>query len=207
MAHPPVLLTAITTTWGPKNYAELHLYIAHSLCPCGTLEYALTQSSPTGKMKSILALPFLLPLATSSPYSVRRATYGPPTSEHFDEVLAGSRKCASSAVVIGRETWAPGNIGVLWGARFRDELVDAFNGDVDVQGINDYPARLVDYHIGGSDTGADSCARMVEKYAAACPASRIFLSGYRYVEVSPPLCSLRRHACGTCFEVYLLTRV
>ncbi|KAK7187688.1 hypothetical protein DPSP01_004523 [Paraphaeosphaeria sporulosa] len=133
-------------------------------------------------MKYLLAftLPALLPLAESTPHPLRRTTYGPQTSSHIDEVLAGSRPCSSSAVVIGRETWAPGNIGVFWGARFRDELVDAFDGDVDVQGIHreDYPANLVDYHIGGSDTGADSCARMVDEYVEKCPGARVFVTGY-----------------------------
>ncbi|KAJ4351595.1 uncharacterized protein N0V89_006938 [Didymosphaeria variabile] len=101
----------------------------------------------------------------------------------MDDVIAGSRNCASSAIMIGRETFAPGNIGVFWGARFRNELLDTFNGDLDVQGIHreDYPANLVDYHIGGSDTGADSCARTIEQYAAKCPDSKIFVSGYSLV--------------------------
>ncbi|KAF9739332.1 hypothetical protein PMIN06_000976 [Paraphaeosphaeria minitans] len=133
-------------------------------------------------MISLLALPLalLLPLATSSPHPNRRTTYGPSNATDIDAVLAGSRSCSSSGVVIVRETWAPGNIGVLWGARFRDEMVDAFGGDVDVQGVHreDYPANLEDYHIGGSDTGADSCARMVEAYAGKCPDARVFVTGY-----------------------------
>lgn len=114
----------------------------------------------------------------------RRLDYGSDTSNHINDVIAGTRRCASNAVMFGRETWAPGNLGVLLGARFRNEVVDAFQGDVDVQGIDrrDYPANLQDYHIGGSDTGANSCARVLDKYAVLCPNTRIFVSGYRYAQ-------------------------
>lgn len=132
-------------------------------------------------MKTLSSALLLSSLVVAKP--TRRDTYGPDTSTHMDEVLAGTRQCASTGVLIARETWAPGNIGVLWGARFRDELLQVFSGDVDVQGVHqeDYPARLVDYHIGGSDTGADSCANLLEQYAAKCPDTPIFLSGYRCV--------------------------
>ncbi|KAJ4300811.1 hypothetical protein N0V90_002899 [Kalmusia sp. IMI 367209] len=117
-------------------------------------------------------------LAIATP--VRRVDYESDTSNHMDDVIAGTKQCASNAVMFGRETWAPGNIGVLLGARFRNELLETFDGDVDVQGIHrdDYPANLQDYHIGGSDTGADSCAKTIDDYAALCPNTKIFVSGY-----------------------------
>lgn len=129
-------------------------------------------------MRSTASLVLFYSLALATP--VRRDASD--TSTDMDDVIADSIICASNAVIFGRGTFDSGNLGVWVGPVLKDSLLDAFSGDVHVQGVNqdDYPANLEDYvKEGGSESCADACAKTVNEYAAKCSDANIFVSGWR----------------------------
>lgn len=120
-----------------------------------------------------------LALATPLPRDTRDAT---DTSTDMDDVLAGTLPCASTAVLFARGTFDSGNLGVWVGPFLKASLLDAFNADVHVQGVNqdDYPANLEDYvKYGGSESCAGACADTLDRYAAKCPGANVFVAGWR----------------------------
>lgn len=94
-----------------------------------------------------------------------------------NELLDG--RCAPIIVLFARGTTEPGNVGDDVGPFFFDQLLALRPGKVIVQGTNDYPATILDYLFGGSDTGAFFMANQVVKAASQCPSSKIVLSGFR----------------------------
>lgn len=94
-----------------------------------------------------------------------------------NELLEG--RCAPIIVLFARGTTEPGNVGDDVGPFFFDQLLALRPGKVIVQGTNDYPATILDYLFGGSDTGAFFMANQVVKAASQCPTSKIVLSGFR----------------------------
>ena len=131
-------------------------------------------------MKSIVPALLFSTLAVATP--TRRSTTD--TSTDVDDVIAGRKPCASSAVVFGRGTFDSGNIGVWTGPQFKEALVEELDGDVHFQGVNreKYPANLDGYaREGGSESCADACAELVEGYAEKCAEAKIFVSGWRFV--------------------------
>lgn len=130
-------------------------------------------------MRSLFATIFLHTLALTTP---TRRDSSEDTSIDIDDVLAGRKLCASNALVFGRGTFDSGNIGVWVGPQFKDALLKELDGDIHVQGVNqyDYPADLDGYaREGGSESCANACAAMVDAYAGKCPEAKIFVSGWR----------------------------
>lgn len=88
-------------------------------------------------------------------------------------------KCAPIIVLFARGTTEPGNVGDDVGPQFFDQLSALEPGRVIVQGTNDYPASILDYLFGGSDSAASSMANQAVRAASQCKGSKIVLSGFR----------------------------
>ena len=80
---------------------------------------------------------------------------------------------------ISRTTEA-GNVGPKVGPYFFSNLTQMKPGKVLFQGVNDYPADIWGYLLGGSDSGAKNMANLVGQANSKCPNSKIVLSGYRH---------------------------
>ncbi|KAI5789693.1 cutinase, partial [Peziza echinospora] len=87
--------------------------------------------------------------------------------------------CAPNIIIHARGTTELGNIGLFAGAPLIAALVDIFlPGKFIVQGVNNYPALVAGYLIGGSPSGARNMADQVNRAAKQCPGSKVFLTGY-----------------------------
>ncbi len=79
------------------------------------------------------------------------------------------------------------NIGSWVGQPFREALREKSGREkVSFQGVSprDYPADLDGYiEDGGPESCAISLGSAVERYADRCPASKIVIAGWRYVDV------------------------
>ncbi|PWW77665.1 Carbohydrate Esterase Family 5 protein [Tuber magnatum] len=91
------------------------------------------------------------------------------------ELIAG--RCNDIIVIFARGTTEPGNVGDDVGPSFFDALAALEPGRVIVQGVN-YPADILGYLQGGSDSGASDMADLVGRAASQCPDSKIVLSGF-----------------------------
>ncbi|KAF8456044.1 cutinase-domain-containing protein [Kalaharituber pfeilii] len=87
--------------------------------------------------------------------------------------------CAPNIIIHARGTFEEGNMGSGVGVPLI-AAVDAElgSGKAIYQGVNNYPADVAGYLIGGSRTGAQNMADQVARAASQCPGSRVFLSGY-----------------------------
>lgn len=76
-------------------------------------------------------------------------------------------------------TYSTGNVGLFAGPPFFTALRNYINGSstLAIQGIP-YPASIPGFLAGGSSFGSGVMALMVNKTAAACPNTKIVLSGY-----------------------------
>lgn len=72
-----------------------------------------------------------------------------------------------------------GNVGIFTGPSFIQALRNYINGTTSlaVQGV-DYPASIPGFLVGGSPSGSFVMAAIANKTAAACPDTKIVLSGY-----------------------------
>lgn len=72
-----------------------------------------------------------------------------------------------------------GNVGIFTGPSFFTALRNYVNGstDVAIQGVP-YPATVTGFATGGSHFGSAVMALMVSRTAAACPKTKLVLSGY-----------------------------
>lgn len=72
-----------------------------------------------------------------------------------------------------------GNVGLFTGPSFVTALRNYINGSTSlaVQGV-DYPASIPGFLVGGSPVGSFIMAAIANKTAAACPNTKIVLSGY-----------------------------
>jgi hypothetical protein len=86
--------------------------------------------------------------------------------------------CPDVAVLFARGTDEPGNMGFLTGPPFTTAMQHYANGTrFAIQGI-DYPATSAGFLGGGSPLGAIAMAVLANETAAACPNTKVVLSGY-----------------------------
>ncbi|KAF3761496.1 family 5 carbohydrate esterase, partial [Cryphonectria parasitica EP155] len=87
--------------------------------------------------------------------------------------------CPGMAVLFARGTGEPGNVGLYTGPSFFTALRNYVNGSTSVafQGIP-YPASIPGFLAGGSPFGSAVMATLANKTAAACPNTKLVMSGY-----------------------------
>lgn len=118
--------------------------------------------SPTRKPFLLLLLA-LAGAALSSPLAIRR---GPKAA------------CAAVMVVFARGTGEIGPFGTVVGPPFFEALkVRVGRGNVKFEGVP-YPADVGGFLVGGSPLGSAMMAKMVGDTVAACPGSKVVMSGY-----------------------------
>lgn len=100
-------------------------------------------------------------------------------------------KCAGMTILFARGTTEPGNVGLLAGPPFFDQVKAMTGGDVAVQGI-DYPADIPGFLAGGDKNGSALMAQTVGQVRSACPTTKLVMAGYRYVLYLPSTTLLER---------------
>ncbi|CUS14256.1 unnamed protein product [Tuber aestivum] len=123
----------------------------------------------------------------SSPIEALEAIFGNIHADNASEATATpvvvdrneliDGHCNDIIVIFARGTTEPGNVGGSVGPSFFDALATLEPERVVVQGV-DYPADILGYLQGGSDSGASNMAYLVGLAASQCPDSKIVLSGY-----------------------------
>jgi cutinase len=113
----------------------------------------------------------------------------PNNQNHLTHCVAASTAtdvtdgvCKPVTLIFARGTTEPGNMGSVVGPPLATSMQAAFGADkVAVQGV-DYPANFAGAGTGATDpknaAGALNMVAMVAKVAAACPNSKVVLSGY-----------------------------
>ncbi|CAN8097928.1 unnamed protein product [Discula destructiva] len=93
--------------------------------------------------------------------------------------VGANATCPGMAVLFARGTGEPGNVGLFTGPSFFTALRNYVNGSTTlaIQGIP-YPASIAGFLVGGSPFGSSLMALMINKTAAACPNTKLVLSGY-----------------------------
>ncbi|KAF2112306.1 cutinase [Lophiotrema nucula] len=86
--------------------------------------------------------------------------------------------CKPMTILFARGTTEQGNMGTLTGPPFVQAVGAAMGADnVAVQGI-DYPADIPGFLAGGDVGGSKLMAQLVGKVMAACPTTKLVMSGY-----------------------------
>ncbi|KAF4633673.1 hypothetical protein G7Y89_g4441 [Cudoniella acicularis] len=87
--------------------------------------------------------------------------------------------CTTYTVIFARGTSEPGNVGILVGPPFFDALKSVVGSSaVTIQGVNDYAASVEGYLEGGDPTGSAEMATQIKAAKAACPNTKLIVSGY-----------------------------
>ena len=98
-----------------------------------------------------------------------------------NELLNGP--CRNVTVIYARGTTEDGNIGALVGPSLESALDNRLGANiVAFQGV-DYPADIAGYLAGGSVSGGNTLASLVNTASTKCPNTQIVLSGYRSVRL------------------------
>jgi cutinase len=93
--------------------------------------------------------------------------------------------CANMTVVFARGTTETGDLGTLVGPPFQSAIQSAIgSATLNMMGVPApaYPADIPDFLAGGSASGSAAMASMVQSAMAACPTTKMVISGYRSVE-------------------------
>lgn len=92
--------------------------------------------------------------------------------------LAAGSACKDMTIIFARGTTETGNVGTLSGPPFFDAVTASVGADkVAVQGV-EYPADIPGFLAGGDAAGSKLMAQMVTKTMAACPNTKMVMSGY-----------------------------
>ena len=87
--------------------------------------------------------------------------------------------CKDLTLIFARGTFELGNIGGVLGPPFVDALISMLGGArVAVQGVNNYPADVLDFFSGGSITGSQNMAGLIAQAMTQCPGTKLCVSGY-----------------------------
>lgn len=124
-------------------------------------------------MQSIILLISLsaLAIAAPAPLAVR-------ASGDTENGLAAGSACKAMTIVFARGTTETGNVGTLSGPPFFDAVTQTVGADqVAIQGV-DYPADIPGFLAGGDANGSASMAATITKALAACPNTKMVMSGY-----------------------------
>ncbi|TPX45822.1 hypothetical protein SeMB42_g03775 [Synchytrium endobioticum] len=88
-------------------------------------------------------------------------------------------ECKAIMLVFAKGSTQAGNIGDTAGLSFVKALeATAPAGTVSVQGVNNYPATILEYMEGGSTSGGKDMANVTTKIVQTCPNSAVFMGGY-----------------------------
>ena len=90
--------------------------------------------------------------------------------------------CKAMTLIFARGTTETGNMGTIVGPPFANALQQAAGeGNVAVQGVNDYPADVQGFLAGGDAGGTKEMANQVQQAMTSCPNTQVVMSGYRSV--------------------------
>src|SRR5690242_18239470 len=128
-------------------------------------------------MKTTTILSFLVPIAASLPTSnLRLRALGDSTQNDLK-----NGECRTMTVIFARGTTEGGNMGTLTGPPFVQALGKMVGEEnLAVQGV-DYPADVAGFLAGGDADGSKLMAQLVGQTLAACPTTKLVISGYRSV--------------------------
>lgn len=105
--------------------------------------------------------------------------------------LVDNSPCKAVTLIFARGTIEAGNVGSLVGPPFFSALSFAIGStNLAVQGV-DYPADVPGFLIGGSPSGSNTMATLINRAFAQCPNTKVIISGYSYVSLT--LCSRTNH--------------
>lgn len=115
---------------------------------------------------------------TGLPASVAPASCLGVTSGTTDNDLVNG-VCKNLTLIFARGTTESGDIGGIVGPPFVNALVSMLGeGQVAVQGVNNYPADVQDFLAGGSVTGSQDMAALIAQAMTQCPQTKLCVSGY-----------------------------
>lgn len=90
-----------------------------------------------------------------------------------------SGACKPITIIFARGTAELGNVGSIAGPPFFNSLGAIVGFDnIAVQGVN-YPADIPGYLAGGSASGSQTLAGLVNSAASKCPSTQLVVGGYR----------------------------
>ncbi|KAF4986086.1 hypothetical protein FDECE_16131 [Fusarium decemcellulare] len=91
--------------------------------------------------------------------------------------LAQNAPCSDVTVIFARGTTEPGNVGLVTGPPFFDDLTEQL-GDrsLSVQGV-EYPATFAGFNKNGTE-GVPSMTSFINQAVTSCPDTKIVMSGY-----------------------------
>ncbi|KAF2727749.1 carbohydrate esterase family 5 protein [Polyplosphaeria fusca] len=130
-------------------------------------------------MKTFALTSTLLPLALALP-SQRLAltTLSGRALDDINQNDVNNGLCKPVTVLFARGTTERGNMGTLTGPPFVEAVGAAVGEDnIAVQGI-DYPADIPGFLAGGDADGSALMAQLVGEVMAACPTTKLVMSGY-----------------------------
>ncbi|KAL7274067.1 hypothetical protein RUND412_003051 [Rhizina undulata] len=153
------------------------------------LRIALASPNPAVSISADITLPEVSSNGTSPAAFLEAAFRQIHESKNADTVSARAEVittrnelvdggCNDVIVIFARGTTEPGNVGDDVGPSFFDSLEALEPGRILVQGVNDYPADIWGYLVGGSESGAVNMAGLVAQAASQCPSAKIVLSGF-----------------------------
>ncbi|TPX45823.1 hypothetical protein SeMB42_g03774 [Synchytrium endobioticum] len=86
--------------------------------------------------------------------------------------------CKNVVLIHARGTTEVANMGAAVGVPFATALESLMPENIGIQGVNDYPASVIEYAEGGSKTGAAFMAQTAADIMQRCPETKLVLSGY-----------------------------
>ncbi|KAI9708040.1 MAG: hypothetical protein M1820_004244 [Bogoriella megaspora] len=141
-------------------------------------ERAGTTPTPTGTACTATTSP-----APVSPSLIAQAVAGcvgvlpAGTNDTRNDIVNGV--CKPFTLIFARGTSEDPNLGNLVGPPFIYALNATFGTkNVAVQGVNNYPASVPEFCIGGSPSGSQNLAQLISQTRTKCPKTKLSVSGY-----------------------------